>query len=168
MFRLKLLQVDLLASEASLLRPFRRAAAEIWNPTKNFCESLLHIVKLDLFHDLHGCSDNLDLIFCCIFVMLATGVSINVCYNILFWSPFLLRSRKNKYFFVCLRQQRHGNNCSPRDPPRSVRPAYDYPHLTLLTRWNGADYSHPGTDRKHPIGRGVAESFRRNRHKNDS
>ena len=133
-----------------------------------FFESLLHIVKLDLLHDLHGCSDNLDLIFCCIFVTLATGVSITVCYNILFWLLSYWGHVKTNIFCVCLLQQRHGNNCSPRDPPRSVRPAYDYPHLTLLTRWNGADYSHPGTDRKHPIRRGVAESFRRNRHKNDS
>ena len=59
-------------------------------------------MKLDLFHDLNGCSDNLDFIFCCIFVTLPTCVSINVCYNILFWSPFLLRSRKNKYFFLCV------------------------------------------------------------------
>ena len=54
-------------------------------------------MKLDLFHDLHG-SDNLDVIFCCIFVVLPTCVSINML-QYSFLTPFLLRSRKNKYFF---------------------------------------------------------------------
>ena len=62
--------------------------------------------------------------------------------------------------------QRHRTKCSSWDPPGFVRPAHDHPHTTLLPRWNGADCSHPGSDRKHPNRRRIPEPVGRNWYKN--
>ena len=64
--------------------------------------------------------------------------------------------------------QRYRIKRSPRYPPWFTRLANDNSHTTLLTRGNGADYSHPCTDREHPDRWWVVESFGRNRHKNNS
>lgn len=62
--------------------------------------------------------------------------------------------------------QRYRTKCSSWDPPGSVRPTHDHPHTTLLTRWNGANCSHPGTDGEHPNRRRIPEPLGRNWHEN--
>ena len=71
------------------------------------------------------------------------------------------------YYLTCACSlQRNRTKCSSWDPPGFVRPTHDHPHTTLLARWNGADCSHPGTDREHPNGWRIPEPVRRNWYKN--